>query len=80
MTQWMYPFTAWQAHKLDEVWWRGVSYKVGANGTVELIEKTDATANLRGGSKGSPELLATGIQSKAVERNADVRGAENSTL
>lgn len=80
MTQWMYPFTAWQAHKLDEVWWRGVSYKVGANGTVELIEKTDATANLRGGSKGSPELLATGIQGKAVERNADVRGAENSTL
>ena len=53
---------------------------MGANGTVELIEKTDATANLRGGSKGSPELLATGIQGKAVERNADVQGAENSTL
>ena len=52
---------------MDEVWWRGVSYKVGDNGTVELIEKTDATAKLRSGSKESSELLATGIQRQAVE-------------
>ena len=43
-----------------------------ADGAVERIEKTDATANLRGGSKESSELLATGIQGQSVEvSNAD---------
>lgn len=79
LTQWMYPLTAWRAYKLEEVWWRGVSYKVSDDGTVELIESTDATANLRGGSKESPELLAMGLrrESVVVENNADVSGAEN---
>jgi len=77
LTQWLYPFTAWQAHTLDDVWWRGVCYNLGANGTVELIEKTDATANLRGGSKESSELLAAEIQYQAVEVSKDVSNADN---
>ena len=81
LTQWMYPLTAWQAYEMDEVWWRGVSYKVGDNGTVELIEKTDATAKLRSGTKESSELLATGIQRQGVEasgeNSTDVSNADN---
>ena len=32
---------------MEKVWWRGVAYKVSAGGIVELIEKTDATADFR---------------------------------
>ena len=75
LTQWMYPFTAWRAYKMDQVGWRGVSYKLGADGTVELIESTDATANLRGGSDKSPELLTAGSASEAVEDKDDATEA-----
>lgn len=64
LTQWMYPFTAWQAYKMEQVWWRGVSYKLGVGGTVELIESTDAAANLRCQSTEGPELFAASTQSK----------------
>ncbi len=71
LTQWMYPFTAWQANAMEEVWWRGVSYKVGDGGTVELIEKTDAVARLRGGGKQSSELLATGTAHDGGAKRAE---------
>ena len=71
LTQWMYPFTAWQANAMEEVWWRGVGYKVGDGGTVELIEKTDAVARLRGGGKQSSELLATGTAHDGGAKRAE---------
>ncbi len=58
LTQCVYPFTVWQAAAMDKVAWRGVSYKVNNNGTVELIEKTDVAASLRGDSTDSSDLLA----------------------
>ena len=69
LTQWLYPFTAWQAAAVDKVAWRGVSYKVRGRGRVELIEKTDAAAALRGGNKGSAELLSTGGTQEVNEAN-----------
>ena len=84
LTQWMYPLAAWEACFLNQVWWRGVSYKVDANGTVELIEKTDAVADLRGDSKASQELLAMGFHLNGVDDSAadnrDDIGAETSGI
>ncbi len=77
LTQWMYPLAAWEACFLDQVWWRGVSYKVDANGTVELIEKTDAVAGLRSESKDSQELLALGFRPHGVDGDEDDRRTEN---
>jgi hypothetical protein len=66
---------------LDQVWWRGVSYKVDANGNVGLVEETDALASLRHRSKESEELLATGTQQAGFDFNgndhADVDNADN---
>lgn len=80
LTQWLYPWTALKAYVLDEVWWRGVSYKVDADGNVELMEETDAAASLRHGSKESLGLLATEVQRETDRANGSDNaegGSEN---
>ena len=47
LTQWLYPFTAWQASALTKVGWRGVQYKISAKGAIELIAESDIAADHR---------------------------------
>ena len=57
MTQWIYPFAAWQAAAMDKVKWRGVTYKVRGDGTVQLVEKSDAASSARASASSEKDLL-----------------------
>ena len=78
LTQWIYPFAAWQASAMEKVNWRGVSYKVRGNGTVQLIEKSDAASSARAPDESEIDLLAPKNKSNGEIKGATEKESEDS--
>ena len=72
LTQWIYPFAAWQASAMEKVDWRGVTYKIRGNGTVELVDKSDVASSARTSTASGIDLLSyeTAANSDVTEKDS----------